>query len=301
MAYPADLSNYTGNETLSAADHCQEHNALEAKVGIDGSAVTTSHDYKLGEVTGSDKAVGKTASQTLTNKTLTSPTITTPIINVSSDADGDMYYRASGAFSRLPKGTASQVLQMNGGATAPEWATIAQSPVTDGGAYIKPNTNGDTYRAYDSGGTKYADVSHDGTDANVTSSSGDLNLVPASNAYVTTAIGRQDNTTNTYPTNVVVQAGWGYIQGTGAAFYATKSVTFPTAFASAPIVVISAIGFKDTTPPSSITDLGAWSNISANLLVSGTSGFTAQVLDTTGTNISGTRYVGFSWAAYGVK
>jgi hypothetical protein len=49
--------------------------ALEAKVGVDGSAVTTSHDYKLGEVTGSDRAVSKTATQTLTNKTLTTPTI----------------------------------------------------------------------------------------------------------------------------------------------------------------------------------------------------------------------------------
>jgi hypothetical protein len=50
--------------------------ALKTKVGVDGSAVTTSHDYKLGEVIGSDRAVGKTATQTLTNKTLTSPTIT---------------------------------------------------------------------------------------------------------------------------------------------------------------------------------------------------------------------------------
>lgn len=44
--------------------------ALEAKVGVDGSAVTTSHDYKLSEVTGSDKAVSKAGSQTLTNKTI---------------------------------------------------------------------------------------------------------------------------------------------------------------------------------------------------------------------------------------
>jgi hypothetical protein len=50
--------------------------ALKTKVGVDGSAVTTSHDYKLGEVITTDKAVGKTATQTLTNKTLTSPTIT---------------------------------------------------------------------------------------------------------------------------------------------------------------------------------------------------------------------------------
>jgi len=46
--------------------------AIETKLGVDGSAVTTSHDYKLGEVTGSDKTVGKTATQTLTNKRITS-------------------------------------------------------------------------------------------------------------------------------------------------------------------------------------------------------------------------------------
>lgn len=51
--------------------------ALEAKVGINSSATTTSHDYKLSEVTSTDKAVGKTATQTLTNKTLTSPVIAT--------------------------------------------------------------------------------------------------------------------------------------------------------------------------------------------------------------------------------
>lgn len=49
--------------------------ALEAKVGIDSSATTTSHDYKLSGVTGTDKAVSKTGTETLTNKTLTSPKI----------------------------------------------------------------------------------------------------------------------------------------------------------------------------------------------------------------------------------
>jgi len=62
--------------------------------------------------------VSEISTQTLTNKTLTSP-----VVNVGSDADGDVYYRASGAFARLPKGTAGQVLTINTGATAPEWAT----------------------------------------------------------------------------------------------------------------------------------------------------------------------------------
>jgi hypothetical protein len=65
----------------------------------------------------SSTLVSLVSADTLTNKTLTSP-----VINVGSDADGDLYYRASGAFARLAKGTAGQTLKMNSGATAPEWA-----------------------------------------------------------------------------------------------------------------------------------------------------------------------------------
>jgi hypothetical protein len=66
----------------------------------------------------SSTLVSLVSADTLTNKTLTAP-----VINVGSDADGDVYYRASGVFTRLPKGTAGQVLTINSGATAPEWAT----------------------------------------------------------------------------------------------------------------------------------------------------------------------------------
>jgi hypothetical protein len=56
-------------------------------------------------------------TETLENKTLTSP-----IVNVTSDAQGDIYYRnGSGNFARLPIGTTGQVLKINSGATAPEW------------------------------------------------------------------------------------------------------------------------------------------------------------------------------------
>ena len=57
---------------------------LEAKVGIDSSAVTTSHDRKLSNVTGSDKAASVTGTETLTNKTLTSPVINTPTGDVAT-------------------------------------------------------------------------------------------------------------------------------------------------------------------------------------------------------------------------
>lgn len=134
--YPSSLDNFTnptGTDLLensnAALDHDVQHSnandaieALQAKVGADSSAVTTSHDYKLSEVTSTDKAVGKTATQTLTNKTLTAP-----VVNVGSDAAGDMYYRnGSGALTRLPIGTANYSLTSNG--TAPEW--VSASTVT---------------------------------------------------------------------------------------------------------------------------------------------------------------------------
>jgi hypothetical protein len=87
ISYPTSidvLTNPTATDQVGVVSHSLQHanandaiEALEAKVGANGSAVTTSHDYKLGEILTTDKAVGKTATQTLTNKTLTAPTIAT--------------------------------------------------------------------------------------------------------------------------------------------------------------------------------------------------------------------------------
>ena len=46
----------------------------------------------------------------------------------ASQASGDILYRGTTEWERLAKGTASQVLTMNSGATAPEWATAASGP-----------------------------------------------------------------------------------------------------------------------------------------------------------------------------
>ncbi|MFA5990484.1 MAG: hypothetical protein WC803_12885 [Sphingomonas sp.] len=82
ISYPTNLDSLTNNTDSVDDVVAQDVNdlndaveALEAKVGIDSSAVTTSHDYKLSGVTGSDKAVSKTGTETLTNKTLTTPVI----------------------------------------------------------------------------------------------------------------------------------------------------------------------------------------------------------------------------------
>jgi hypothetical protein len=86
------LTNPLSTDTLDSPSHAGQHadvndavEALEAKVGVDDSAVTSSHDYKIDaletDVSTLEAAqptgdvVGTTDTQTLTNKTLTSPTL----------------------------------------------------------------------------------------------------------------------------------------------------------------------------------------------------------------------------------
>jgi len=93
VQFPTNLDDFTNpatSDTLDSPSHAGQHTdandaieALEAKVGKNSSAVTTSHDYKLSGVTGTDKAVSKTGTEVLTNKTLTSPVLTTPVLNTS--------------------------------------------------------------------------------------------------------------------------------------------------------------------------------------------------------------------------
>lgn len=142
ITYPTTLdtlTNPTSGNGLNSPDHATQHadandaiEALEAKVGVNSSAVTTSHDYKLSGVTGSDKAVSKTGTETLTNKTLTSPQI-----NFGTNATGDIIYRdGSGVTSRLAIGSASQILQVSAGGI-PEWiANPSASAASDTAAGI---------------------------------------------------------------------------------------------------------------------------------------------------------------------
>lgn len=125
-----DALNANGGHALQHANTNDAIEALEAKVGVDSSAVTTSLSYKLGGVTGTDKAVSLTGTEVLTNKTLTSPQI-----NLASNATGDIYYRnGSGVFTRLAIGTSGQILQVSSD-SIPEW--IANPSAADASTTVK--------------------------------------------------------------------------------------------------------------------------------------------------------------------
>lgn len=90
--FPTSLDNSTTIPAEGAAvplstNHVIAHQnlqdaveALESKVGADSSAVTTSHDYKLSAVTGSNKAVPNNGA-TIATPTITGATLTTSTVN----------------------------------------------------------------------------------------------------------------------------------------------------------------------------------------------------------------------------
>jgi hypothetical protein len=100
--------------------------ALETVVGVTASAVTSTIINRLSEVVAGDKAVGKTATQTLTNKTLTSPVINSP----TGLAKGDVGLGSvdNTADSAKPVSTAQQTaLNLKANAAAPSFTGIVTS------------------------------------------------------------------------------------------------------------------------------------------------------------------------------
>jgi hypothetical protein len=105
ISFPTGLDNLTNpknDDKLNNPDHAGQHSdandileALQVKVGVDNSAVESSHDYKI--------------AQLETNK-LTDPLTTR----------GDIIIRGEEATIRLAKGSNGQVLKM--GANEPDWA-----------------------------------------------------------------------------------------------------------------------------------------------------------------------------------
>ncbi len=84
---------------------------------------TGGHNNKITwtNLLGTISKIGTVTSGTLS----TGAAVADVTMSLGSDVDGDVYYRNSNKLTRLAKGTATQVLTMNAGATAPEWAASA--------------------------------------------------------------------------------------------------------------------------------------------------------------------------------
>jgi hypothetical protein len=149
--FPTSLdtpTNPIGTNQVTSPDHAGQHadandaiKALEAKVGVNNSAVTTSHDYKLSGVTGADKSASVAGSENLSNKTLTTPTIasfTNATHNHTNSAGGGTLAESALALTDvttndataskhgfLPKlsGNSSQFLDGSGNFSTPSSAT----------------------------------------------------------------------------------------------------------------------------------------------------------------------------------
>lgn len=110
----------TGTDTDNNIEIKNNAGTITASVQADGSLDATAITKGWVNV----PTISETA--TLTNKTLTSP-----VINVTSDATWDLYYRNwSGAFTRLPIGTTGQVLTEN--SWVPSWEDAW------GGGWVNP-------------------------------------------------------------------------------------------------------------------------------------------------------------------
>jgi hypothetical protein len=122
--YPTSLDTFTthatGDVIEASYDNAQQVaiSALETKVGVNSSAVTTTMDYKLSGIPASDKAVSLTGTEDLTNKSLKTGTK----ITLGSDATGDIYYRhTDGTLKRLAVSTDGKILRLASG--VPSWDT----------------------------------------------------------------------------------------------------------------------------------------------------------------------------------
>lgn len=107
---------------------------------LSGTLALTANNLGIFAATTSAQLAGVISDETGSGPLVfaTSPMLTTPVINVGSDAIGDIYYRnAGGLFTRLAVGSAGQVLTVSGG--LPAWA--APSAGASWSALTNPSGN----------------------------------------------------------------------------------------------------------------------------------------------------------------
>ncbi|MEE9361987.1 MAG: hypothetical protein V3U92_05255 [Cellulophaga sp.] len=114
--------------TLTSTSFENALSANQGKVLEDTKLNKTLADGTIFIGDGTGNAVSQTLSSdaTITNTgvlTIADNAVDGSDISLASEAAGDVMYHDGADWVRLPKGTASQYLQMNAAATAPEWVT----------------------------------------------------------------------------------------------------------------------------------------------------------------------------------
>lgn len=276
MAFPTSLTNAADGVTDVLAAHI---NAVEAKIGIDSSATTTTHDYKLSGVTGTDKAVSKTGTETLTNKTLTSPVINTPTGDVAtltgSQSLTNKTLTSPKIITDLSDTNGNELLKVTATGSAVNELTLANAAT--GGVPSLAATGGDT--------NIYAQIKAKG------------------DAMTKISMARQDNVTTTYKHTSVIQHGWGFITGDGT-IGIEESITFGTAFSDEPVVVISSLGYLASSDPTDVANFNANFNSAAFVWAFSvknitTTGCVVNIRTEVGFTLSATNRWGYAWVAFG--
>ncbi len=148
--------------------------AFQASGITTGNTRTMTIPDNNGTIITSGNLTDVTTVGTVTSGTLSTGAVLADVtMTLGSDADGDVYYRSSNKLTRLAKGTADQVLTMNSGATAPEWANSSAGftdPMTTRGDIIYKNSSGTTTRL--GAGTANQVLTSDGTDISWEDASG---------------------------------------------------------------------------------------------------------------------------------
>jgi len=222
------------------------------------------------------------------------------------DTTGDIYLVGSKSGGGIRIRQATGAVQKRDSHTQ-DWG--AMGAMSDEGAYVKPISDGDSIRAYDNaGGSDYAELDHDGTDAKLNSGAGHIVLTPASSKLVKVAVLEQNAAgTNTYRNNAVILTGWGtMVGGTNSGLFNNEGVSFGITFTTVPMVLISFAGRDITgTKPTTLeahTEYPGY--LSNHVYAITTAGFTAAYSvsakgDVSGALSSAGAYYAYCWIAIG--